>query len=464
MKKNQTLMDEAYEALRAASVYYQNTPVGTVAARDPESATLNYDQCFTRDFVVSALVFLMQGEVEIVRNFLKLALTLQSHEKQLNCFKPDQGLMPASFKVFLKQTGEESVVADFGDQAIARVAPVDACFWWPFLLRAYVKATGDLAFAHQPEFQHGLRLILDLCLTPGLDMFPTLLVSDGSFMIDRRMGVYGCPLEIQVLFYATLQAASELLLPDREGETYLQAVKHRISQLAHHIRNDYWLDLVHLNKIYRYRVEEFGALAVNWLNIYPDAIPHWLAEWLPEKGGYFVGNLGPAHIDFRFFTQGNLLAIITSLADQQQSQAIMDSIEQRWQDLVGHMPIKICFPAVEGQEWRWMTGCDLKNSPWSYHNGGNWPVLLWVLTAAALKTGRVELAQKAIAVAQKRLQKDQWPEYYDGKHGRLVGKEARRFQTWTIAGFLAAQNLLNHPEHLALISFDQEPAPLVCNV
>lgn len=72
----------------------------------------------------------------------------------------------------------------------------------------------------------------------------------------------------------------------------------------------------------------------------------------------------------------------------------MDLIEQRWHDLVGYMPMKICFPALKGLEWRIVTGSDPKNRPWSYHNGGHWPVLLWLLVAAALKTGRVELAQK----------------------------------------------------------------------
>jgi hypothetical protein len=462
MKMTHTLVDKAYKALQASIIYYQNAPVGTVAARDPEVEILNYDQCFTRDFFVSALVFLMRGEYEIVRNFLTLTLALQSREKQLNCFKPGQGLMPASFKVLFKGANE-AIIADFGEQAIARVAPVDSCFWWPLLLRAYVKATGDLALAHKPQFQQGIRLILDLCLIPRFDMFPSLLVPDGSFMIDRRMGVYGCPLEIQALFYATLQAASELLLPDQEGETYLQAVTTRLSHLAYHIRNYYWLDLNCLNKIYRYRVEEFGASAVNWLNIYPDAIPHWLPEWLPEEGGYFVGNLGPAQMDFRFFTQGNLLSIVTSLASEEQAQSIMDLIEQHWQDLVGQMPMKICFPAVEGRDWRLLTGCDMKNTPWSYHNGGNWPVLLWLLAAAAQKTGRAHIARGAIAIAQNRLHRDEWPEYYDGRQGRLIGKEAKRFQTWSIAGFLAGETLLDNPHHLELISFDQEPIPLACD-
>lgn len=42
-------------------------------------------------------------------------------------------------------------------------------------------------------------MILKLCLADGFDMFPTLLVTDGSCMIDRRMGIHGHPLEIQVL-------------------------------------------------------------------------------------------------------------------------------------------------------------------------------------------------------------------------------------------------------------------------
>jgi ribosomal protein L21E len=51
---------------------------------------------------------------------------------------------------------------------------------------------------------------------------------------------------------------------------------------------------------------------------------------------------------------------------------------------------------------------------------------------------------------------DQWPEYYDGKNGRLVGKQARKYQTWTIAGFLVAKDLMTNPDHLGLFSFDED--------
>jgi len=452
INKNNLLEAEAWKLLEKSIIYYHGKPIGTVAAHDPKSNALNYDQCFLRDFVPSALVFLMYGRADIVRNFLVETLGLQSHQKQIDCFEPGAGLMPASFKV-ISNGSEEFLIGDFGEHAIARVPPVDSCMWWILLLRAYEKATGDLDLARQPNFQAGIKLILDLCLVHRFSMYPTMLVPDGAFMIDRRMGVYEHPLEIQVLFYASLRAASELLVPDGNSDRYLRNVTQRLGTLKYHIRNYYWLDLKRLREIYRYKGDEFGKEVANKFNIYSQSIPSWLIEWLPETGGYLAGNLGPGRMDFRFFALGNLMGILSSLASEEESQSIMNLFVHRWQDLIGYMPVKICFPALEGLEWQIVTGCDPKNIPWSYHNGGNWPVLLWLFVAAAQKTGRVELAQEAIAIAENRLFEDEFPEYYDGNNGRLVGKEARIYQTWSIAGLLAAKQFLANPDYLELISF-----------
>ncbi len=62
--------EEAWKLLEKSIIYYQGRPIGTVAAQDPaEMKALNYDQCFIRDFVPSAFVFLMHGRTEIVWNF-----------------------------------------------------------------------------------------------------------------------------------------------------------------------------------------------------------------------------------------------------------------------------------------------------------------------------------------------------------------------------------------------------------
>ncbi|KAF8405365.1 hypothetical protein HHK36_010269 [Tetracentron sinense] len=486
------MVADAWEALRRTLVYFRGQPVGTIAALDHSEEELNYDQgtasqiagpligrlelimahqldagqsrtaespnaVFVRDFVPSALAFLMNGEPEIVKNFILKTLRLQSWEKKIDRFKLGEGVMPASFKVLhdpIRNT--ETLIADFGESAIGRVAPVDSGFWWIILLRAYTKSTGDSSLAEMPECQRGMRLILSLCLSEGFDTFPTLLCADGCSMVDRRMGVYGYPIEIQALFFMALRCASLLLKQDDEGKEFVERIAVRLHALSYHMRGYFWLDMKQLNDIYRYKTEEYSHTAVNKFNVMPDSLPDWVFDFMPTRGGYFIGNVSPARMDFRWFCLGNCVAILSSLATPEQSAAIMDLIESRWQELVGEMPLKICYPAIESHEWRIVTGCDPKNTRWSYHNGGSWPVLLWLLTAACIKTGRPQIARRAIELAESRLLKDNWPEYYDGKLGLYIGKQARKFQTWSIAGYLVAKMMLEDPSHLGMVSLEED--------
>lgn len=459
--------DEAWNLLRESMVYYCGSPIGTIAALDTSSSSvLNYDQVFIRDFIPSGIAFLLKGEYDIVRNFILHTLQLQSWEKTMDCHSPGQGLMPASFKVRTvpldgdDSATEEVLDPDFGEAAIGRVAPVDSGLWWIILLRAYGKCSGDLSVQERVDVQTGIKMILKLCLADGFDMFPTLLVTDGSCMIDRRMGIHGHPLEIQALFYSALLCAREMLAAEDGSADLIRALNNRLIALSFHIREYYWIDMKKLNEIYRYKTEEYSYDAVNKFNIYPDQISPWLVEWMPEKGGYLIGNLQPAHMDFRFFSLGNLWSIISSLATIDQSHAILDLIDAKWNDLVANMPFKICYPALEGQEWRIITGSDPKNTPWSYHNGGSWPTLLWQLTVACIKMNRPEIAARAVEVAERRISVDKWPEYYDTKRARFIGKQARLYQTWSIAGFLVSKLLLDNP-NAAKILMNEEDAELV---
>lgn len=458
-------VDEAWELLKESVVYYCGNPVGTIAAKDPTTSNvsvLNYDQVFIRDFIPSGIAFLLKGEYDIVRNFILHTLQLQSWEKTMDCHSPGQGLMPASFKVrTIPMDGDDSATEevldpDFGEAAIGRVAPVDSGLWWIILLRAYGKCSGDLSLQERVDVQTGIKMILRLCLADGFDMFPTLLVTDGSCMIDRRMGIHGHPLEIQALFYSALLGAREMLTPEDGSADLIRALNNRLVALSFHIREYYWTDMKKLNEIYRYKTEEYSYDAVNKFNIYPDQIPPWLVEWMPNKGGYLIGNLQPAHMDFRFFSLGNLWSIVSSLATADQSHAILDLVETKWADLVAGMPFKICYPALEGQEWQIITGCDPKNTPWSYHNGGSWPTLLWQLTVACIKMNRPDIAARAVEVAEKRLAQDNWPEYYDTKSARFIGKQARQFQTWSIAGYLVSKQLLSNPSAAKILITEED--------
>ncbi|KAK6918157.1 Glycosyl hydrolase family 100 [Dillenia turbinata] len=362
------MIEEAWESLWRSYVFFKGKPVGTLAALDPGAESLNYNQVFVRDFVPTGLACLMVDppDKEIVKNFLLKTLHLQGWEKRIDEFTLGEGVMPASFKVFRdSKSGKDSLIADFGGSAIGRVAPVDSGFWWIILLRSYTKSTGDYTLAEMPEVQSGMKLILNLCLSDGFDTFPTLLCADGCSMIDRRMGIYGSPIEIQALFFFALRCARQMLKAERVGKELIERIDKLITALSYHIQTYYWLDFTQLNNIYRYKTEEYSHTAVNKFNVIPESIPDWVFDFVPLRGGYLIGNVSPARMDFRWFLVGNCIAILSCLTTPAQATAIMDLIEEHWGDLIGEMPSKITYPALEGHEWRIVTGFDPKNTRWS---------------------------------------------------------------------------------------------------
>lgn len=448
-----TPLASAYNILEQSIVYHNGNPIGTSAAlHSPSLAAENYSECFVRDFIPSALVFLSDGRPEIVANFLQTVLALRTRKRMAAGHEIQPGVMPASFRVVHDETGEEFVQADFGERAIGRVAPVDSMMWWLILLYIYEKNTGDSSLAKKPEFQNTMEQILHLCLRDSFEVSPALLVPDACTMIDRRMGIYGHPLEIQALFYGVLRIIHSLLeVTDERQQSLINTALIREKALLNYVRIYYWLDPDRLNEIHRYTTEEFGIDSINILNIYPESIPDWIPDWLPDDGGYLVGNVGPSRMDFRFFALGNCLSIIFGLTSGIQSSQIMKLYETRWEDLVGAMPVKIIYPALQGLEWHVITGSDPKNALWSYHNGGNWPALLWPFVAAAQKAGRGDLAERAYNIAINRLSHDNWPEYYDGRSGRLLGRRANFQQVWTATSLILAHKLLDNPSLLNLL-------------
>jgi len=448
---NKIALDSAYKLLKRSIIRYKDQPVGTVAALQSESlVAVNYAECFVRDFVPSAFVFLIQGDTEIVRNFLQTVLNLSAQQPVMKGHERAMGLMPASFKIVKDIDNKDHIIADFGERAIGRVAPVDSAMWWMILLRIYVVNTGDLELAHSPAFQKGMRQSLLLYLKESFETSPAMLVPDGSFMIDRRMGVAGHPLEIQSLFYGMLLAAKELLINNDENESLLSTANHRMQTLRSYVRIYYWLDIGRLNEIHRFGAEEFGPDAKNLFNIYPETIPDWIDGWLPNGVGYFIGNLGPGKMDFRMFSSGNLLAVLFGLATEEQATQILQLYDNHWDELIGNMPLKLVYPALQGKEWSMMTGSDPKNVAWSYHNGGSWPMLIWMFVGAAIRANRPDLAKKALDRSLHRIHQDEWAEYYDGKHGDLIGRRANLNQTWSATSLIVASELIENPDSVAL--------------
>ncbi|HKJ01670.1 MAG TPA: glycoside hydrolase 100 family protein, partial [Longimicrobiales bacterium] len=132
--------DRAWRLLQEARMDFDGRVVGIKASCDDRAPSLNYDQCFVRDFAVCAPAFLLRGEHGIVRDFLITTLSLQSKRQALEALEPREGLMPASFRP-VQRDGATALEGDYGEESVARVTPVDSVFWWLLTLRAYCVVT-----------------------------------------------------------------------------------------------------------------------------------------------------------------------------------------------------------------------------------------------------------------------------------------------------------------------------------
>lgn len=69
---------------------------------------------------------------------------------------------------------------------------------------------------------------------------------------------------------------------------------------------------------------------------------------------------------------------------------------------------------------------------------------------------RPEIAARAVEIAERRISRDKWPEYYDTKRARFIGKQSQLYQTWSIAGYLVAKLLLADPSKAKMLITEED--------
>jgi len=451
--KEESVVQKAKEQFERTLVLARGQLVGSVAALEhPRSSeALNYGEVFLRDNVPVMMYLLLQGRFEIVRHFLEVCLDLQSSTYQT------RGVFPTSFT---EQNG--NLIADYGQRSIGRITSVDASLWWPILCWLYVRRSQDRDFGASQKVQRGAQLLLDLVLHPSFEGTPVLFVPDCAFMIDRPMDVWGAPLEVEVLLYGCLKSCChlmELAQQDRSSrllEQRLVLTRQWIHNLRSFLLKHYWVTSKTMQVLRRRPTEQYGDQQhQNEFNVQPQVIPDWLQDWLENRGGYLIGNMRTGRPDFRFYSLGNSLACLFGLLTAPQQRALFRLVLHNRSDLIAQMPMRICHPPMEATEWSNKTGSDPKNWPWSYHNGGHWPSLLWYLGGAILLHEQLHPQADVLLMGQTKamleecywsqlnqLPRQQWAEYFDGPTGTWVGQQARTYQTWTIVGFLLLHHLL----------------------
>lgn len=414
---------EAQELLTRAIVHDERgEPCGTVASTgDLES---HYRNVWTRDNVAPMLYFL-DDEPRLVRSFLEALMRRQSTDRRT------LGLIPIGFSPQFNYTDLG------GEEAIGAIYSIDSTLWFLIMVGLYVETTGDQDWlaAHRREFMAALGLLL----SPRFDPLPLLAAPESVTEIDRPAGLHGYPLQLQVLLFLALRWAARLL-PGLEEPALAEVCAAEAEATQSWINRWYWIDRNLLAERASLPMEVYGAGNPNPFNLDYARLSQE-TEWLHE-GGFLAGTLRSRHIDSRFWAFPNCLAALSGILSESRATAVTYLIRDRAAELLGQMPLAVCWPELRGSRYRIVMDSDPRGRPGVFHNGAYWPNLLWAFVPTALRAGQRDLAERALETASSGLSPE-WAEYYD-REGR-PGHATRHQQTWSIAGFLLAERALRAP-------------------
>ncbi len=160
-------------------------------------------------------------------------------------------------------------------------------------------------------------------------------------------------------------------------------------------------------------------------------------RWLPSKRylvdeSYYLPYLGFRAVGEWFDCLGNLLAILSGVADQERTHQILDFISRHALDT---HPLPALFPAVEPGDPDWRDYYGMLNLPHHYHNGGIWPFIGGFYVAALVHSGRLSEAQEALARLGALNQVGCFNEWHSGMTAEPMGVE---HQAWSAGMYLFA--------------------------
>lgn len=147
---------------------------------------------------------------------------------------------------------------------------------------------------------------------------------------------------------------------------------------------------------------------------------------------YYLPYLGFRTFGEWFDSFGNILAILAGVADQRQTNIILDFISRHSMDV---WPLRSLTPVVRRGDPDWRDYYGSLNAPHHYHNGGVWPFIGGFYVAALVKAGRSEAAAGALRSLAQLNQSGQFNEWHHGETGAPMGAQD---QAWSAGMYLFA--------------------------
>ncbi|MFH1661670.1 MAG: amylo-alpha-1,6-glucosidase [Candidatus Falkowbacteria bacterium] len=146
-----------------------------------------------------------------------------------------------------------------------------------------------------------------------------------------------------------------------------------------------------------------------------------------------------------FDSLGNILAVVTGLADKKISENILNHIDE--QKINRPFPCKAIWPYIkpESKEWHsYFSKCNARD-PYNYLNAGIWPFIGGFYVVALVKAGQYEKAKEKLeGLAEANMQRagirklNGEYEFNEWLHGKIGNPLGEPYQAWTAGAYIYA--------------------------
>ncbi|MBA3943290.1 MAG: glycogen debranching protein [Herpetosiphonaceae bacterium] len=395
------------------------TPYGFRAS----SLAAGYPQTWARDSVITFLGAVASGDAELMRAGRASLEIMGIHQSAL-------GLI------------QLNVNPDSGSVSTENAGAVDSNLWFILGHYLYFKQTGDHAFLER----HWSSIAQAIVWLEYQDMNACglLEVPEAGNWMDL-LAVHYNTLYDNVLYYAAVLAFQELAVHAAPATIKHQPV---VDAAGIHERLNLlmWIDRCWVSDHFAEHLDRLKAIRLEWFMVYHNigtisSRPFYLPWVAFREYGDWCDSLG------------NLLAILTGVADRHRATHILRYMQQV--GMAEPYPTKAIYPPIYPGErdWRDYYRSRNLNLPHQYHNGGIWPMIGGFHVAALVSQGWTPLAEQlldSLALANHQGLDGEWEfnEWLHGERGQPMGYAQ---QAWSAAMFLYAEQALR-TGHLPLFN------------
>lgn len=398
---------------RALAIVHQcTTPHGFRAS----ALEAGYPQIWSRDSIITFLGAAATGDADLIAAGRASLETMSAHQSA-------RGLI------------QLNVNPDTGYISTENAGAIDGNLWYLLGHYLHYHLTQDVAFVES----HWTTISQALTWLEYQDMNECglLEIPEAGNWMDLIAVRYNV-LYDNVLYYAAVLAYQQLgqaISPQVVAHTPATAaadIHERINLLM-------WVDRCWVAEHFAEHLEQLKAIRLEWFMLYHNlgsisSRPFYMPWVAFREYGDWCDSLG------------NLLAILTGVADGHRTEHILRYMQQV--GMAEPYPTKAIYPPIYPGEsnWREYYRSRNLNMPHQYHNGGIWPMIGGFHVAALVRHNWIDEAHKqlvSLAEANHKGTNHSW-EFNEWVHGRTGHPMGYAQQAWSAAMFLYADHAVHH--------------------